>query len=365
MNRLISRLFFPFVLAVACAVGAGCTHSTMPTPVDPGAPVLACPNAITQLSMLGIPLAITYNLPTVTGGFAPIAGPTCLPSSGSTFGQGTTSVTCTATDAKQRSGTCSFSVTITYPPKLTVTRFLAFGDSITWGEDGQNAVTMTEGAPPWRIWVQMPFADTYPGALQIDLVARYSLQSPNVFNDGANGESLVDPINPALKRFRADLALGTREWDAVLILEGSNDLNKRDAAIEPAMIGQLGAMIDFALSHGVKPFLATLPPMNPSGCCPIDRGRGAALVPGFNDQLQTLALSKSVPLVDVYQAFNGNLALIGPDGLHPTADGYHLIAQTFLNSIKQTLEAAPSSTTPTGRASAASKATTRKGFGRP
>ena len=338
----------------------------MPSPVDPGAPVLACPNAITQLSMLGIPLAITFNLPTVTGGFAPIAGPTCSPSSGSTFGQGMATVMCTATDAKQRPGTCSFSVTITYPPKLTVTRFLAFGDSITWGEDGQNAMTTSEGAAPWRIWVQMPFADTYPGALQIDLVARYSLQSPIAFNDGLPGESLLDPINPALKRFRGDLALGTREWDAVLILEGSNDLNKRDAAIEPAMIGQLGAMIDFARGAGVKPFLATLPPMNPNGCCPMDRGRGAALVPGFNDQLQTLAMSKSVPLVDVYQAFNGNLGLIGPDGLHPTADGYHLMAQTFLNSIKQTLEAAPTSTaTPTGKASATSKATTRKGFGRP
>jgi lysophospholipase L1-like esterase len=368
LNRLTARSLFHFVLAAACPVVVGCAHTaTAPTPPDPGAPVLACPNSITQVSMLAVPLAITYDLPTVTGGFSPVATPTCSPPPGSTFGQGTTSVTCTATDAKQRAGTCAFSVTITYPPKLTVTRFIAFGDSITWGENGQNSLTTAAGEAAWRTLVRFPFADTYPGALQIDLVGRYSLQSPTVVNDGTPGESLLDPTNPALKRFRADLAPGTSRWDAVLILEGSNDLNNRDTRIEPAMIGQLGAMIDFALGAGMKPFLATLPPMNPSGCCPIPRGRGADLVPGFNDQVRTLAMSKSVPLVDVYQAFNGNLALIGPDGLHPTADGYHLVAQTFFTSIEHTLEAAPTSTsTATGRAPATSKTTTRKGaVGRP
>jgi hypothetical protein len=47
-----------------------------------------------------------------------------------------------------------------------------------------------------------------------------------------------------------------------------------------------------------------------------------------------------VTLVDVYQAFNGNLALIGPDGLHPAADGYAKIADTFFTAIKSTLETA-------------------------
>ena len=74
-------------------------------------------------------------------------------------------------------------------------------------------------------------------------------------------------------------------------------------------------------------FLATIPPEN------LMR----AVVP-FNDQVRSLAASKGVPLVDVYQAFGGDLTLIGNDGLHPTAAGYHLIADTFFASIKQTLE---------------------------
>ena len=50
-------------------------------------------------------------------------------------------------------------------------------------------------------------------------------------------------------------------------------------------------------------------------------------------------------LVDVYQGFGGNLALIGPDGLHPSADGYAKIADLFFTAIKQTLET-PSTSTP-------------------
>ncbi len=324
---------------------AGCTASaTAPASVDPGSPVLACPSAIAQLSTLGIPVPITYNLPTVTGGLPPLAGPICAPPSGTAFNQGSTSVTCTATDADHRVGNCSFTVSVAYPPKLAVTRFIAFGDSTTWGENGQSSLTTSLNGSLWKTLVQFPFADTYPGALQIDLVGRYTLQSPTVTNDGAAGEALLDPVNPAFTRFTAHLAPGTAKWDVVLIMEGANDLDQRDATIEPAMIAQLRGMINFARSVGVTPFIATLPPMNPAGCCPVPRGLGAALVPGFNDQVRALAMLEGAPLADVYQAFNGNLTLIGPDGLHPTADGYHLIAQTFFTVIQQTIQVAPTTT---------------------
>ena len=333
------------LVATCFVVTAGCGDTpASPTPVNTGPPILTCPAAVSQLSMLGIPLAVTFNAPTVTGGLAPIAPPACTPASGSTFGQGTTNVSCTAVDAAQKSGSCTFTVTVNYPPRLTVTRFIAFGDSMTWGEDGQYSTTTSIKGRLWHKFVQLAYADTYPGALQIDLVGRYALQSPTVYNDGAPGEALVDPTAPALARFKANLAVGTGAYDAVLIMEGANDLMREDATLYPAMISQLSQMIDFARGVGVKPYLATLPPENPNGSVPIDRGRGAPLVPDFDNLIRTLTASKGVPLVDVYQAFNGNLSLVGPDGLHLTADGYHLVAQTFLTSIEQTLEA-PTSTT--------------------
>ena len=47
----------------------------------------------------------------------------------------------------------------------------------------------------------------------------------------------------------------------------------------------------------------------------------------------------------MFPAFNGDVTtLIGPDGLHPTAAGYQVIATTFFNVIKASLEA-PAATT--------------------
>jgi len=77
--------------------------------------------------------------------------------------------------------------------------------------------------------------------------------------------------------------------------------------------------------------------MNPAACSPVCRGLAWSLVSGFNDNVRGLAASEAVPLVDVYQGFAGNLALVGPDGLHPSADGYAKIADLFLTTIKGTL----------------------------
>jgi lysophospholipase L1-like esterase len=323
------------VAALASVLGAGaCTGtSTTPTPppVDPGPPTLTCPPPQSVLSPLGNAISVAYSAPTVAGGLPPLTGPTCTPPAGSMFVPGVTGVTCTVTDGRQRTDSCTFTVTITLPPKLTVTRFLAFGDSITWGEDGSSATLQPFGArAPIRPAVQLPAADTYPGALQADLRGRYTLQSPTVTNGGKPLESVTDP--GTFPRFVSFTSSGL--VDAALIMEGANDISGRDDRVEPAVIVGLGRMIDDARSRGIRPMLATIPPENPSG----PRGLAAGLVPGFNDRVRGLALSKNVPLVDVYQAFGGDLSLIGFDGLHPNAAGYHRIADTFFDAIKQNLE---------------------------
>ena len=124
-------------------------------------------------------------------------------------------------------------------------------------------------------------------------------------------------------------------------MEGANDLAPTMSL--PAVAAGLGRMIDNARSRGLKVYLATIPPENASSpCMPQCRGGNAGLVPPFNDQVRALAASKGIPLVDVFQAFNGDvITLIGPDGLHPSEAGYHLIADTFFSAIKQTLEVSP------------------------
>jgi lysophospholipase L1-like esterase len=76
--------------------------------------------------------------------------------------------------------------------------------------------------------------------------------------------------------------------------------------------------------------------MNPAG----SRGKdwGADMVPDFNTGIRGIAQGEGVPLVDVNAAFNGNLSLLGSDGLHPTAEGYRVVAGAFADTIRSALE---------------------------
>jgi len=242
------------------------------------------------------------------------------------------------TDALKRPADCTFTVTVAVPPSLVATRFVAFGDSITAGEDGQNLTASTVSRPHPEVLLMD--SQTYPGVLQRLLDARYTKQSPSVVNAGKGGEEVVAP--DTLPRFARTLAGGP--YDVVLIMEGANDLAHEDDTLEPAVISGLSQMIAMARQSNLLVYLATIPPENPAACCPIDRGRPSALVPGLNDRIRKLADDQHVPLVDVYQALNTDISTyIGPDGLHPTIQGYAKIADTFLQTIQQTLEAAPNS----------------------
>lgn len=291
----------------------------------------------------------------MTGGLAPLVGPTCTPPTGSSFSPGTNTVACTVTDAKARGDVCTFTVTVTVSARLSVARFVAFGDSITWGEDGRNSASGSTGAPRrFHPAVQFATPDTYPGALQSELDVRYSAQLPSVTNAGSVGEGVLDA--GTFTRFTGYTRSG--QYDVVLLMEGANDLGDVAAGTTTfsAIAAGLGQMIDEARSRGLKPYIATIPPENASSACvPSCRGGTAGLVPPFDDQVRQLAALKSVPLVDVYAAFHGDvITLIGPDGLHPSAAGYHVIADTFFNAIKLTLEVSPgaiASTSPGARRS--------------
>src|SRR5262249_21947406 len=63
------------------------------------------------------------------------------------------------------------------------------------------------------------------------------------------------------------------------------------------------------------------------------------MVPAMNDQIRALAASEGVVLVDSYSAFGGqSTTLIGVDGLHPTTQGYQVLAQTFFAQVQARCE---------------------------
>jgi lysophospholipase L1-like esterase len=332
-----------FALLLSCTLLAGgCATSTSPTPPpteDP--PQITCPIVQPIQLISGTSSGPVTYAATAIKGKAPVAI-ACVQPSGSTFNVGTNTVTCTATDAVQRAVSCSFAITVLAvipPPKLTVTRFVAFGDSITAGEDGvgggpdtsglcQPKVTSTGGIQPRVI---LPDAQTYPGQLQAKLSARYMTQSPTVVKRGCPGERVID----ATTRPRFDALVSTGQYDVVLIMEGSNDLetpNRTDPVGSAA--DALRFLIGDAKSVGVRPMLATIPPMNAAG----SRGDAAALVPSLNERIFQIGNAENLTIVDVYAAFNGNLSLLGADGLHPNASGYGVIADAFLAAIRNALE---------------------------
>jgi lysophospholipase L1-like esterase len=329
----VNRLFLIFAGAL---LAGGCSSSTGPTPVPtPDPPKITCPAPQPIQLTAGTSIAVTYAATTVNG--KPPVVTACVPLSGTVFNVGTTSVSCTATDALQRTDACSFLITVLSPvppPILAATSFLAFGDSITRGEDGRNSLSATSIRFYPR--VLLPDAQTYPGLLQQSLVDLYRTQSPKVDNRGFPGEAVTDTDPDTFARFVA--LTSSRRYDAVLIMEGSNDLMlaTRDSTVLERAAVRLRQMVGDAKSRGIRPLLATIPPMNPAG----SRGKdwGADLVPGFNDRIRSVAAAENVTLVDVYQGFGGNLALLSADGLHPNTDGYQKIADVFFSAIRSTLE---------------------------
>lgn len=231
-------------------------------------------------------------------------------------------------------------VVVVVAPPLATTSFVAFGDSITAGESGLNSLPLTTLLlTPSRFHrtVLVPLNQRYPTVLQQELAARYRTQFPTVRNEGLGGEAVTDSWT--LTRFRT--VLFSAGYGAVLIMEGTNDLADQDAPRIVGAIAGLRQMVRDAKARGVKPYLATIPPMNPRGFR-VAVEYSWQSVPQLNDSIRALAASESVKLVDVNQAFNNDFGLLGSDGLHPNADGYARIADTFYVAIKTTLEASPS-----------------------
>jgi len=327
------------VIVSTLLAGACGRDDTGPSPVGPA---IACPAAQAAQSPDGHAVAVSYPAPTVSGGTAPVTT-TCTPPSGTPFSVGMTTVTCTARDARQQSASCSFGVAVAGPPKISASKFVAFGDSITAGElDPACTITSARGFEAWlldheqAVTFAIDLTAAYPTKLQALLTARYTTQMPSVTNRGVGGECVTSAscVPDGISRLPA--VLGADAPQVLLLMEGINDINNGGAGAIPRVVSGLQTMIGQARSRGVQVLLGTLLPERVGAC----RGFAPAAVPPANDAIRALAASQNVDLVDLYAAFNGEASttLIGFDGLHPTAAGYDTIAQTFFDSIRKKLE---------------------------
>ncbi|MFY9609294.1 MAG: DUF4394 domain-containing protein [Blastocatellia bacterium] len=98
------------------AVGPPPSCSFTITVVDTQPPSITCPANVTAVTALTCPATsasgvVNFPPPTASDN-CPGVTAACVPASGSIFPVGTTTVTCTATDASGNTATCSFSVTV-------------------------------------------------------------------------------------------------------------------------------------------------------------------------------------------------------------------------------------------------------------
>ena len=309
-------VFVSILVAAACGESS-LVPPTAPSPLKPhkvGLLGIDCPVARPVQSMDGRPIPIAYPAPRVRGGEPPIAA-ACDPESGTRFPVGATRVSCAAGDALGQEAACSFVVRVLPPPMLGVTRILAFGDSLTAGVLQGSLVS------PER---------SYPGQLAQRLGSAYRAQTIHVFNEGLPGELAVEAP------FRLSAALSQYRPEVVLLMEGTNDLGPPGGR-SAAALEALDNMLRIVQMSDATPVLATIPPVRESRL-PLH----AAELPDFNHGVRSVAAARGVPLIDIHGVIasgqcpasgGGPLSCLGPDGVHPTVEGYGLMADAFFDYI--------------------------------
>jgi lysophospholipase L1-like esterase len=209
-------------------------------------------------------------------------------------------------------------ITFVPPRAVGLERFVAFGDSITWGALSQFDQRFQYAAANGG----------YPERIAAALGVAHAPQQFTMFNEGLPGELAVN----ALTRFRTMLT--TRRPECVLLLEGINDLTN---GVSPSAAGNaLRQMLDAAAVAGVPVIIATMYPtyeaLYPDG---VTRPNAFDVVPALNTQIRQIATGRlNVHLVDL-EPIMRDRSLVGNDGLHANEAGFDVMANAFVAAIQR------------------------------
>jgi lysophospholipase L1-like esterase len=210
-------------------------------------------------------------------------------------------------------------LTVDPPGALGALRFVAFGDSITYGVlSSFDGMALFDGS-----------SFSYTVRLERDLNANHRPQQFVVINRGVPAE---DVTFSGVRRIAS--VLTSDRPHALLLLEGINDLSG-DVPVSQ-IAAALQSIVNTSVQRGVPVLLATMYQTyaveRPDGEL---RTNGADLVPALNQRIRQIATQQNVYLVDLYPAFGTNQDYVGGDGLHPTEEGYAVMATTFRRAIER------------------------------
>src|SRR5688572_6968825 len=100
--------------------------------------------------------------------------------------------------------------------RLSVTRFTAFGDSITWGTASPPGAAFN--LPGLFAFPVAPPSYSYPSQLQKLFTVQYEGQTLSISNEGWPGEAVADGLT------RIPEAIAATNPEVLLLLHGANDL---------------------------------------------------------------------------------------------------------------------------------------------
>lgn len=214
--------------------------------------------------------------------------------------------------------------------RLSRTRFLAFGDSLTSGEI-TAPITASDPIdhPGDHIGklIVVPSA-SYPAVLQSDLQASYPPQAGaiTVSNHGKGAETIFDGV------IRFNEVFASARPEAVLLQEGVNGLGFLGPDGSTAL---MRSMVQFAKNGNARVFVGSMIPTLANR----QRSQNASQLEAYNDVLKVMCAQEGVTYVDLYNGIMPQAEqLIGVDGLHPNEAGYRRIAELFFRAIQNELE---------------------------
>jgi lysophospholipase L1-like esterase len=214
------------------------------------------------------------------------------------------------------------------PAVVGATRFVAFGDSITFG-----VLSSFDGATLYDV-----SSSSYPVRLQLGLQTYHPPQSSlfRVINQGRPGETAATYPNLPGGVDRIDSVLTTNRPQVLVLLEGINDIGGIGASVDQTATA-LQRIVDISLLRGVPVIIATMyqtyETTNP--ITGVSRTNAFDLVPALNQRIRQIATRQNVYLADLYPAFGTDHQYVGGDGLHPTEDGFGVMASVILSVIEQ------------------------------
>jgi lysophospholipase L1-like esterase len=217
------------------------------------------------------------------------------------------------------------------PPRLSqgpisavgATRFVAFGDSITYG-----VLSSFDG-----VFLFDTPHQSYPVRVQLGLNAHHAPQSFTVINRGVPGETAASGAS------RIGSVLASDRPQVLLLLEGINDLN--GGASVGTTTSRLATILDTARLYNVTVIIGnmfqTYETVDPNDGH-VRHNAASQIVPFNNGIAQITSGRSNVFVVDLYHAFAtapNPRSLVGGDGLHPTEAGYERMASWFEARIEQ------------------------------